>query len=211
MKTINIIKTLIVALVLAAGVSYISAWTGPLSSPPNCTTGNPGCDAPLNVGLNSQSKLGQLFVNTSVSNPYAVGLAVWGSSIFNGSVQINSGSPAANKVLVASDASGTVSWVATSTLGFGSGSAGRTIQTGLAPLNCGLSASSTTVNFPSNFSGATSTITITVLPRWIENNGNGATVFWVTNITLSSFKLNVNSPGSCRTPAENGVMWMAVQ
>jgi hypothetical protein len=47
---------------LAAGT--VVAWTGPLSTPPNCTSGNPGCDAPLNVSLNAQAKAGGLLLNT---------------------------------------------------------------------------------------------------------------------------------------------------
>ncbi len=47
---------------LSAGA--VLAWTGPLSAPPACTSGNPGCDAPLNVSGNAQAKTGGLLLNT---------------------------------------------------------------------------------------------------------------------------------------------------
>ena len=47
---------------LAAGA--VAAWTGPLSSPPTCNPGNPGCDAPLNISSTPQGKLGNLGIGT---------------------------------------------------------------------------------------------------------------------------------------------------
>lgn len=102
---INITKTLILALVLAAGVSYISAWTGATTAAP---TGN--VSAPVNVGSLTQTKLGGLFLNTS-STPVPIGLEVFGQSIFNGKIQIADGTQGVGKVLT-SDASGTATWVA---------------------------------------------------------------------------------------------------
>jgi len=43
---------------------YILAFTEPSSTPPTCPSGEPGCDAPLNVGPNSQQKIGPLTLNT---------------------------------------------------------------------------------------------------------------------------------------------------
>jgi hypothetical protein len=55
-----------VALGATLAVSGVAlAWTGPLSSPPNCASGNPGCDAPLNVSSTGQTKSGTLYVNAS--------------------------------------------------------------------------------------------------------------------------------------------------
>jgi hypothetical protein len=53
----------------------VSAWTGPLQSPPGCTSGNPGCDAPINVGAAAQIKNGTVGVN---------GIAVFGNTILSG-------------------------------------------------------------------------------------------------------------------------------
>ncbi len=98
-----------VATVLGLGVvlgvsSLQAAWTTPPSAPPGSNV-----DAPINVGANSQSKLGQLFINTDANTPFTTGLQVFGKSIFNGTVQILSGTPGANKVLT-SDATGNASW-----------------------------------------------------------------------------------------------------
>jgi len=43
---------------------YILAFTEPSFTPPTCPSGEPGCDAPLNVGPNSQQKIGPLTLNT---------------------------------------------------------------------------------------------------------------------------------------------------
>lgn len=85
-------------------VAQVGTWNPPTQTPPN---GN--VPAPINAGLNSQSKLGQLFINTDLTAPYATGLSVFGKSIFNGQVQILSGTPGANKVLI-SDAQGNATW-----------------------------------------------------------------------------------------------------
>jgi hypothetical protein len=48
------------------GTTVVFAWTGPLSTPPSCTSGNPGCDAPVNVGPTDQVKNAGLSVNKFV-------------------------------------------------------------------------------------------------------------------------------------------------
>jgi hypothetical protein len=63
MKNINIqnIKIVTLALILALGISYASAaWTPAPSSPPNSNT-----DAPINVGVSRQAKVGGMAVGTS--------------------------------------------------------------------------------------------------------------------------------------------------
>ncbi|MSR73297.1 hypothetical protein EXS61_01685 [Candidatus Parcubacteria bacterium] len=63
-QTLSTIKVIILALVLGLGISYAQAnWAPPLASPPTCLAGNPGCDAPLNVGATAQIKTGDLKVN----------------------------------------------------------------------------------------------------------------------------------------------------
>ena len=107
-STLQQIKIVALGVILAAGLSYALAWTGPSSTPPN---GNVA--APLNVGTSTQTKYGNLVLN---------GLSVSAATILSGVLQIPIGTPAANNVLVSSDASGTVAWVSTSTLGFGGSS-----------------------------------------------------------------------------------------
>ena len=102
---VSSIKTLLLALILAAGVGYISAWTGPTAVAPQ---GN--ADAPLNVGAISQYKNGPLVVNY-------LGSATPGLEVM-GPIQIVDLTQGAGKVLM-SDAAGVSHWAATSTLGFG--------------------------------------------------------------------------------------------
>ncbi len=60
----------------AAGAAL--AWTGPLSSAPNCSSGNPGCDAPLNVGSTGQTKNGSLTLNGGGSVALTTNSSNWG-------------------------------------------------------------------------------------------------------------------------------------
>ena len=69
---------------LAAGT--VIAWSGPLNSSPTCYSGNPGCDAPLNVSGTAQIKNGALWVN---------GFANGGSTYFVGNVGLGTASPGA--------------------------------------------------------------------------------------------------------------------
>lgn len=57
---INNFGIVLAVLVMFALTAY--AWTGPLTSPPTCNPGDPGCDAPVNVGVSNQIKLGSLGV-----------------------------------------------------------------------------------------------------------------------------------------------------
>ena len=43
---------------------YVFAFTGPNQAPPGCISGDPGCDAPVNVSDNPQSKTGGFAVNS---------------------------------------------------------------------------------------------------------------------------------------------------
>ncbi len=104
----TLIKRVSVMIGLALGAFAVSAaaqvWN---PAPPNPPSGN--VEAPLNAGLNSQSKLGQLSINTDTIAPYVTGLTVFGKSVFEGSIQIKGGTPGDGKVLV-SDASGNATW-----------------------------------------------------------------------------------------------------
>ncbi len=75
-QTLSTLKVIILALVFGLGLSYAQAvWTGPLASPPNCTAGNPGCDAPINVSATAQTKTGNLTAGgVTLSNYTSSGL-----------------------------------------------------------------------------------------------------------------------------------------
>jgi hypothetical protein len=126
------IKAVIVGLLVVVGVGYASAaWNpAPSTGPQNAATNN--ADAPINVGLNHQEKLGQLFINTDTNNPYAVGLSVFGKTILNGAVQITSGTPGKDKVLMDTDGTGNVGWGTVSSGGSGLDSLCTTVDTGAA-------------------------------------------------------------------------------
>lgn len=91
MNTANRIayKTAVLAglIIGAFTLSAAADWTAPLDVPPSCTSGNPGCDAPLTVGNTMQTKVGALTLNTSGS-PFQYGLIV-----ANGTVGIRTASP----------------------------------------------------------------------------------------------------------------------
>ncbi len=98
------VKVLSLSVLLAAGVSYIFAWTGPSTTPPG---GNVA--APLNVATSSQTKMGPLIVN--YANLFSPALELLGP------IQIVDGTQASGSVLT-SDANGIGHW-ATSTLSEG--------------------------------------------------------------------------------------------
>lgn len=129
-NTLQKIKVIALALILAVGVQTAFAWYVPLQAPPEGNT-----SAPLNVGADLQIKVGgltvgntqvadagltvkgktvtegSLKVNTSVSAPYDIGFITFGKSIFNGAITLADGSQGAGKVLT-SDANGVASWQA---------------------------------------------------------------------------------------------------
>ncbi len=85
MKNISqTLKSLTIALILVGGISYVFAWTGPSTTPPN---GN--VSAPINIGSTSQSKNGALSLGTS--NPPTTGysLDVTGAGVFSAGVASN--------------------------------------------------------------------------------------------------------------------------
>lgn len=67
--SLTTLKTLLLALLLAVGVSYASAAYSPApASPPTCTDLTiPGCNPPINVSTITQSKAGRLDVANTLS------------------------------------------------------------------------------------------------------------------------------------------------
>src|SRR3989344_3091563 len=75
----SIISIIIIGLFV--GVVFVYAdWSAPISSPPTCVSGDPGCDAPINIGSVDQTKNAGLGL---VGN-----FNVGGFSIFNNNVGI---------------------------------------------------------------------------------------------------------------------------
>lgn len=76
------------ACALGASIA-LAAWTAPLNGPPTCTSGNPGCDAPINVSSTAQTKSGSLTVSTSTASTYCIGascISAWPSSGGGGTI-----------------------------------------------------------------------------------------------------------------------------
>jgi len=106
---INTSKIIIIALFIGLGANYISAAFGPLSTPPNCVSGNPGCDAPVNVSGSLQTKTGPLNVNGAM----IIGGIRSLTNVITPSLQVTGGvdatAPGSGKVLT-SDGSGNATW-----------------------------------------------------------------------------------------------------
>ena len=115
-KIIQNIKSIILALILVVGVSYVSAystWVGPTATAP----GN-NADKPLDVTVNGQIKAGGLTLGSGgVTNGLIVqtgnvgiGTVTPGAKLdVNGQIKITGGTPGVNKVLT-SDANGLATW-----------------------------------------------------------------------------------------------------
>ena len=67
-KILEFTKVAITVAVLTIGTGYALAnFTAPRYSPPTCPTGDPGCDAPINVSKTSQVKTGGLGIGAAFS------------------------------------------------------------------------------------------------------------------------------------------------
>lgn len=90
-ELIQSIKIITLSLVIGLGVSivYATDWTAPLSSAPTCTSGNPGCDVPVNVGPGYQHKTGDLDV--ADSSIFDNGFISDGQTLITGAPGITSG------------------------------------------------------------------------------------------------------------------------
>ncbi len=63
----------VVGSLFAAVATVVAQWNEPTATPPSCPDGDPGCDAPLNVSDNLQTKGGPLIVNTAgAANGFSV-------------------------------------------------------------------------------------------------------------------------------------------
>ena len=107
MKSKIISSTLVIlGFVLGAtALSAIAAWTAPVSTPPNCTPGQPGCDAPIHVGASAQSKMGLLTLQSNLTDAF-------GLSVINGIKIVDDGALAGanNGKVLTSDANGIGTW-----------------------------------------------------------------------------------------------------
>ena len=105
------------AIILGLGIQYTLAdWTAPQSAPPTCVSGNPGCDAPINVGPSAQAKTGLLALENLAVNY----------------LNVASGTIAAGNVLT-SDANGNAGWAKPSGgIGQGISCPGSEVLTGVS-------------------------------------------------------------------------------
>ncbi|MDO8492131.1 MAG: hypothetical protein Q7S34_00630 [bacterium] len=99
-KLLQYTKTAILAIALVVGLSYLQAWTGPLSSPPTCTPGNPGCDAPINVSATTQTKTGPIGATDFVASNSLTAMGNVGLGTVSPSARLHTiGSSATNMIL----------------------------------------------------------------------------------------------------------------
>lgn len=73
----------------AFAIGALADWVAPLSAPPTCTTGNPGCDVPINMSNSDQHKEGTLAIDKSSNAAAGYSLDVAGNGWFSGGVGIN--------------------------------------------------------------------------------------------------------------------------
>lgn len=125
---INISKNLqkiavITGLLLGAfAISALADWSAPGTptspiSPPNCPTGDYGCDAPINVGAATQYKSGPLGVGATSGLSTGVNFEAFGTAVLQNLLAGNAttstfamtSGAGANKVLT-SDANGNATW-----------------------------------------------------------------------------------------------------
>ncbi|MFA6295345.1 MAG: hypothetical protein WC666_02900 [Candidatus Paceibacterota bacterium] len=122
MKNNSIISRVAVIIGLTLGAFTLSAlanWTAPTFSPPDCPASEPACNAPINVGSQSQYKkgafgIGSSGIGASSVMPEGVIFDVFGTGVINklftSSITITGGSPSAGKVLTALDEYGNATW-----------------------------------------------------------------------------------------------------
>ncbi len=73
----------------AFSLAALADWVNPISSPPTCVAGNPGCDVPLNMGTTAQYKNSALAIAKSSVPSNGYSLDVGGSGWFSGGLGIN--------------------------------------------------------------------------------------------------------------------------
>lgn len=85
---------------------YAVGWDEPISIPPSCVSGDPGCDPPVNVGPTTQIKQGGLGIE-GVFEAYG-GAANLGLRVVNGNVGIGTGEPSVGAEALKLDVEGPV-------------------------------------------------------------------------------------------------------
>ena len=72
---------ILTGLFLGAFAISAIAWSSPVSAPPTCNAGDPGCDAPINTSASTQTKIGPLVVSNSSLNTGTGLLVPWGNVV----------------------------------------------------------------------------------------------------------------------------------
>jgi hypothetical protein len=182
------VVTLASLLVGAFAFSALAAtWTAPTVPAPG---GNP--DAPINVGSLLQNKLGWLGVKGLVTTD----------------LTLATGTPSAGMVLTALDSLGNAGWATPA--------ASSNMRYGSATLACASyqhpTIGTVTVTFSPVLSSAPSAVIIT--PNWTNYSGDEAPSWWVSNVTASGFKINVQTTGENHCSDHPGtadkVFWAAM-
>ncbi|MDE1940853.1 MAG: hypothetical protein KGI66_01925, partial [Patescibacteria group bacterium] len=80
---VNRVAALTGILLGAFALSALANWTAPLNPPPTCISGDPGCDAPINVGPVAQYKVGPGGIGIGASSGMDAGtlLDVFGTAV----------------------------------------------------------------------------------------------------------------------------------
>lgn len=81
---IHVLKVTALALLLTLGVNFLNAeFSPPTTNAPDCPTGSPGCDPPLNTSTSHQYKLGNVTVGSSAIDSWFK-LEVVGDAVISG-------------------------------------------------------------------------------------------------------------------------------
>ena len=76
------LTTVTLAILLGSAVSVIADWSAPLSNPPICTAGNPGCNPPINTSNVAQTKSGNLTLSADLRVNGNVGFGIAPSATY---------------------------------------------------------------------------------------------------------------------------------
>lgn len=105
-KYLTTAKIIVLALVLSAGISVVYGWTGPTAAP----FGN-NVPAPMNLGVSSQTKIGfGWFAGLGSTLGAFINGLLEAAAVKTGTIQVTGGSPAAQKILMATDNQGNTTW-----------------------------------------------------------------------------------------------------
>ncbi|MDE1967224.1 MAG: hypothetical protein KGI45_04135 [Patescibacteria group bacterium] len=100
----------------AFALAALANWTPPPGTPPSCPSGQPGCDAPINVGSVAQTRmgaigLGETSIPTGLKSLLDINGQLSANAVVTNQLQVTGGTLAAGNVLT-SDVNGNATWQA---------------------------------------------------------------------------------------------------